>query len=129
MKNSEREAESFGVPSPASDAVMAADHPSHVNGGPCATCAFRRGTEANCTPHTMELARLCVEGGRPFYCHEHPGLCRGFVAALNLRGAPETEDERRWSVVAGEAADILAECIGIAKAADEGDAITVRPRT
>ena len=50
------------VPSAASDAVIAANHPAPEQGGPCATCAFRPGTEANLSPHTMQLARLCVEG-------------------------------------------------------------------
>ena len=102
------------VPSPASDVVMAADHPQWADGGPCATCAFRSGTQANQTPHTVELARLCVEGFRVFSCHEHPSACRGFIAAVNLRGAPETEDDKRWAEVAGAAADILSDCISAA---------------
>lgn len=108
-----------GVPSPACDAVMAAEHPSPECGGPCATCAFREGTEANQTWHTVELARLCVEGFRYFYCHEQPQLCRGFVAAMNLRGTPETEAERRWAEVNRMAADMFAEAIAVGKAADE----------
>lgn len=97
------------VPSAASDAVIAAIHPSPEAGGPCATCAFRRGTEANQTAHTIQLARLCVEGA--FYCHEQPQLCRGFIAAIYLRGVPDTEDAQRWSEVAGHAADMLALCV------------------
>ncbi len=102
------------VPSAASDAVTAAEHPSPEAGGPCATCAFRPGTEANTTPHTVELARLCVEGFRHFYCHEQPRLCRGFIAALNLRGVPETDDDRKWAEIAGHAADILSDAIHLA---------------
>lgn len=105
-------------PSDASDLVMAGDHPPHEAGGPCATCAFRAGSEANRTEHTVMLARLCVEGFRPFHCHEHPHACRGWIAAINLRGAPETEEERRWSIVAGDAADVLGVCIDRAKAED-----------
>ncbi len=107
-----------GVPSAACDAVIAAIHPSPENGGPCATCAFRVGTEANQTWHTMALARLSVEGGRMFHCHERVQLCRGFVAALNLRGAPQDEDDRNWAVVAGHAADMFTQCIDAAVAAD-----------
>ena len=103
-----------GVPSPASDLVLAVEHPSHDEGGPCSTCAFRMGTEANQSIHTMQLARMCVEGGRPFYCHEHPGLCRGFVAALNLAGVPQTDDERKWREVNAFAADVLSQCIAMA---------------
>jgi hypothetical protein len=106
------------VPSAAADAVMTAEHPRHDEGGPCDECAFRSGTEANRTEHTVTLARLCVEGFRPFYCHVHPGLCRGYVAALNLRGVPEDEDDRRWCEVARMAADVLGECIESARAAD-----------
>ena len=113
----------YGVPSPASDAVMAAEHPSDADGGPCATCAFRPSTEANRSAHTVQLARLCVEGFRTFHCHEHPRLCRGYVAALNLRGVPQDEDDRRWSIVAGDAADILQRCIDAAVAADR-EAVT-----
>lgn len=107
------------VPSAASDAVIAAVHPSPENGGPCATCAFRPGTEANRTMHTIELARLCVEGLRLFYCHEHPGLCRGYVAAVNLRGVPESEDDKRWAEVSGMVADMFADMIADAKQHDE----------
>lgn len=108
-----------GVPSPASDAVTAAEHPSPECGGPCATCAFRPGTQASETWHTVELARLCVEGLVPFHCHERPGLCRGFVAAANLRGAPETEDDRRWMEVNRIAADLMARAIAAGKKADD----------
>jgi hypothetical protein len=104
-----------GVPSPACDVVLAASHPPPEKGGPCLTCAFRQGTEANTTPHTMTLARLCVEGFRQFHCHEQPQLCRGWLAALNLRGTPESQDDKNWSVVAGHAADVLAQCIATAK--------------
>ena len=107
------------VPSPASDAVLEARHPSPNAGGPCATCAFRKGTEANETRHTMDLARLCVEGGRPFYCHEQPQLCRGFIAAINLRGPDETEGDKRWSEMNAMAADVLSLCIERARAAEE----------
>lgn len=108
----------LGVPSAACDAVLAAKHPAPENGGPCATCAFRPGTEANQTTHTMDLARLCVEGFRHFHCHEKPKLCRGYIAALNLRGAPVTEDDEKWSIVAGHAADLLSFCIDEAKKAE-----------
>lgn len=98
--------------------VLAANHPSPENGGPCWTCAFRPGTEASTTEHTRELARLCVEGLRAFHCHERPQLCRGFVAAVNLRGVPETEDDRRYAEACGVAADLLGELIGRAAEAD-----------
>lgn len=106
------------VPSAASDAVEAAQHPSPAAGGPCATCAFRPGTEANRTPHTRDLARLCVEGFRNFHCHEHPHLCRGFVAALNLRGVPQDDEDRKWSEVAACAADLLQDAIDVGRQAD-----------
>jgi len=109
----------WGVPSAASDAVLAADHPTQEAGGPCATCAFRHGTEANTSEHTVILARLCVEGLRPFYCHEQPGLCRGFVAAANLRGVPQNEDERRWQAVNAFAADTYSDMITAAKATED----------
>lgn len=107
------------VPSAASDAVLLGVHPSPEHGGPCATCAFRPGTEANRTEHTISLARLCVEGLRRFHCHEQPRLCRGFIAAINLRGVPQVEADERWSAVAGYAADLLADAIAAGKAADE----------
>lgn len=110
------------VDSPATEAVLAADHPSPANGGPCATCAFRPGTEANGTAHTMALARACVEGVTPFHCHEQPRLCRGFIAAVNLRGAPADEEERRRAYAAQLFADLLGRCIDAAKAFEESTA-------
>jgi len=107
-----------GVPSSACDIVMSAEHPPHEQGGPCSECAFRAGTEANRTPHTVELARLCVEGFRRFDCHVHRHLCRGYVAAANIRGVPETDDDKKWAIIAGDAADILSECIHRASADD-----------
>lgn len=109
------------VPSPATDAVIQAVHPSPEAGGPCATCAFRPGTEANGTEHTITLARLCVEGGRLFHCHEYPQLCRGFIAAINLRGSPHTDEDGRWQVVCGMAADVLADAIAKGVEADESN--------
>lgn len=106
-------------PSAACDLVMLAVHPSPEDGGPCATCAFRPGTEANRSPHTVELARLCVEGLEPFDCHEQPQLCRGFIAAANVRGIPEDDDDRRWQQMARHAADILGRCIDAAKQEQE----------
>lgn len=117
-----------GVPSPACDVVMAAEHPSPECGGPCATCAFRSGTQANTAWHTVELARLCVEGLVPFYCHEQPQMCRGFVAAANLRGVPESEDDKRWAAVNAIAADMMATAIEHAKAADEAAAALAAER-
>lgn len=97
--------------SPACDAVIAAEKPSVVDGGPCETCAFRSGTEANQTEHTLLLAKLCVEAVTPFHCHEQPQLCRGFIAAVNLNGVPLTEDARRFQQAAAFAAEVLAEAI------------------
>lgn len=105
--------------SAAANAVEDADQPSPEQGGPCTTCAFRPGTEANTTEHTRTLAALCVEGFRLFGCHESGGACKGFIAALNLRGVPETEDDRRWSEVAGMAADALDRCISAAREEQE----------
>lgn len=98
--------------------MIAGSHPSHSRGGPCSGCAFRDGTEANRTAHTIQLARLCVEGLRPFQCHEHPHVCRGWVAAVNLNGAPETEDQQKWAMVAGFAADVLADAVAAGVEAD-----------
>ncbi len=113
----------MSFPSPACDAVMAAKHPSPAAGGPCATCAFRPGTEANLTPSTVELARLSVEGFREFFCHERPQVCRGFNAAMNLRGVPTTDDDRKWSEMAGHGADILSFASHRAKEADDEAAL------
>lgn len=113
-------ARDVGVPSEATDLVVAAmpSAPSPEAGGPCATCAFRSGTEAHQADYTYALARLCVEGGVPFYCHEQEQLCRGFIAAVNVRGVPANEDERRWAEVARMGADVLGRCIDAAKAAE-----------
>lgn len=119
-------ASDYGVPIEACDAVIAAPHPGPDAGGPCATCAFRSGTEANRTPRTMQLARLCVEGGREFMCHEKPQLCRGFIAAINLRGIPDDEEARRWCAAAGMAADVLAACIEAARAVAAVDPVLAR---
>lgn len=110
------------APSPAFDAVVAAPHPEPENGGPCATCAFRPGTEANLTPWTVTLARLCVEGIEPFDCHEHPRACRGWIAAVNLRQAAgdvsADEASQQYRTVMRDAADILSKCIALAKEVD-----------
>ena len=59
---------------------------------------------------------------RYFDCHEKPQLCRGFVAAVNLRGEPKNEDDKRWCFVAGHAADILGRCIDAAAQAQRDSA-------
>lgn len=45
------------------------------------------------------LATLCIGGLDPFYCHEKTQICRGWIAAVNLRGVPENKAEvaRRWA--------------------------------
>ena len=103
------------------EAVEAAIHPDECDGGPCHDCAFRKGSVANGTLHTRMLAQACVDGLVPFYCHINPGLCRGFVAAVNLVGAPETEDEKRQCEAAKMLADVLALAIAAAKEADESN--------
>ena len=109
----------MSVPSEACDIVSAAAHPSWTNGGPCDDCAFRTGSDASQHAHTIESSRLCVEGFRPFHCHLHPGLCRVYVAAANIRGLPYDEEDRRWATVAGAAADIIGACIEAAKNAEK----------
>lgn len=108
----------YGVPSAAADAVIEAVHPSHDDGGPCDGCAFRLGTEANASVHTMQLARMCVEGITPFQCHEHQHVCRGWMAAVNLLGAPESEHERRWMQVNAMGAELWAQAIAFGVEAD-----------
>lgn len=100
----------LNIASPSVDAVMDAEHPAPQDGGPCSGCAFRKGTEANKADHTTTLVRLCVEGMRPFLCHEKPGLCRGYIAAANLRGAP-TASEMEEVDMLGRVADRLGEII------------------
>lgn len=60
--------------------------------GLCAGCAFRAGTDANTYSPTKIKARLCLETGEPFYCHERDkigaaptSVCRGFLAARQKR--------------------------------------------
>lgn len=104
------------IESPAFDAVLAAEHPSPECGGPCATCAFRPGSEASASEHTVALAKACVEGGKYFRCHEHPALCRGWIAAVNLRGLP-------FDDAAGLAADLLGDAIDAAALAQAEEAL------
>lgn len=104
--------------SPAFDAVLAASHPLPENGGPCATCAFRPGTQANQSEHTTMLAKLCVEGISPFDCHEKKQLCRGWIAAVNLRGAPVTEDDHHWVEASRLAIEVLNDAIDAGVEAD-----------
>jgi hypothetical protein len=111
------------VNSAAFDAVASACHLSPEDGGPCATCAFRDGTEANTTAHTVTLATFCVEGLRPFYCHEQPRLCRGYIAAVNLLGTPKTKADKRHAAAAAFVADMLGFCIGNAAAADAPEGV------
>lgn len=106
------------------DIVTAANHPTPEQGGPCATCAFRPGTEANQTAHTVALARACVEGLEAFQCHEHPGLCRGWIAAANLRGVPESEEDRRYCEMQAAVAGILSDAIRHGVVADRAAGLT-----
>ena len=101
--------------SEAVETVIAAEHPSPEAGGPCHGCAFRPGTEANRDDVTQLMIRLCVEGFRTFDCHMKPGLCRGYVAAANLRGVPKRGDrrERTKVEVLGWTADRIAEMVGV----------------
>lgn len=112
LEPSERASESAqrgDVSSKACDIVIAAEHPSPENGGPCHGCAFRRGTVANRDEITQTMIRMCVEGFRTFDCHMKPGLCRGYVAAANLRGVPATAKESAKADVWGLAADMLSD--------------------
>lgn len=109
----------MNMESKALDEVMAAQHPSPQEGGPCATCAFRPGTEANQTEHTTALVRLCVEGMRLFHCHEKKQLCRGYLAAANLRGVPAPEESDKVKI-AGFLADQFSSAIS--RARDSSDA-------
>lgn len=36
----------------------------------CASCAGRKGTDANTNPQTMADLAECIRTGEPFYCHE-----------------------------------------------------------
>lgn len=103
--------------SPAFHEVVSRDiKPSFYDGGPCETCAFRAGTEANRSAHTVALAQLCVEGLTPFHCHERPAFCRGWIAAVNLkheieRDAPNTFESRMRVEAMRMAADVLSRVI------------------
>lgn len=105
------------IPSAACDLVMAAPHPTPEDGGPCKTCAFRVGTYPHQQKLTVTLARSCVEGLRQFHCHEKPGLCKGYIAAANLRGTEFTEESEAYGVIA----DFLGDCQTTAAALQDGD--------
>jgi hypothetical protein len=66
----------------------------------------------------MALVVACVEGLVPFYCHEKDQLCRGFVAASNLRGAPKNRADKRHAKAAAIVAEVIAQAIAFGKAAD-----------
>lgn len=102
--------------SPSVEAVIAAEHPAPDRGGPCSGCAFRKGTEANRDEVTQTMIRLCVEGMRTFDCHMRPGLCKGYIAAANLRGVPTTKRDRVKADIYGTAADFIAGMIDNVKA-------------
>lgn len=104
--------------SAAFDAVSAAQHPDPADGGPCATCAFRSGSEASRTDYTVALAVSCVEGLVPFHCHEKDQLCRGWIAAVNLNGPPTTREQRRHQKAAAMVADAIGQAIEVGKAAE-----------
>lgn len=104
--------------SQAFDLVVEDDHkPSDDAGGPCATCAFRKGTEANRTSHTVELAKFCVEGISPFDCHEHKRLCRGWIAAVNLKAQVGDMDDKKIAACR-LAAELFGRCIDAATEED-----------
>lgn len=100
------------------DAVAGANHPTPEQGGPCATCAFRPGTEAHRTVHTQMLARLCVEAIEPFQCHEKPQACRGWIAAVNLMSQMpdfDSDERKKHREVSAMAAETVGLCISDAK--------------
>lgn len=43
---------------------------SWPKGEMCATCAGRKGTEANLSEETMATLAECIKSGEPFFCHE-----------------------------------------------------------
>jgi hypothetical protein len=109
--------------SEAFDVIAGADHPAPEDGGPCGTCAFRPGSQASQTEHTVQLANLCVEGIVPFHCHEQEQLCRGWIAAVNLQGMdgglPMDVESIRHREASAFAADILSDAIAAGVEADK----------
>lgn len=79
----------------------------------CATCAYRKGTEANLTPSTTLLATLCEMSGDTFSCHEDGRPCRGWAAEVQrqqVAGERPNEWQRRVAaIMCGEYNDILHE--------------------
>jgi hypothetical protein len=87
---------------------------------PCEGCVFIEGTEANRSEYTRALFEACVEGITPFYCHERPDVCRGWVGAVNARWAGvdlTTEETQRHITVSRMGAEILGICIETANVA------------
>ncbi len=48
----------------------------------CQSCAFRAGTIPNGCPPTLAQAVESIRTGEPFYCHEQPIPCAGWVIAM-----------------------------------------------
>lgn len=64
----------------------------------CATCAFRPGTDAAKSRSTQLKAKLCIESGEEFLCHESPlpAWCAGVADALESRFEAGKEIEGGW---------------------------------
>ena len=84
---------------------------------PCPTCAVRPGTDAAVSPSTQLTFRLCVLSGREFECHERPGACAGWLAAMKVRSA-----EPDWKrVCAGDLLEIHLDSVhGLAITEEDG---------
>lgn len=62
----------------------------------CATCAFRKGTDANgCAPTLMDALKLAMER-RPFYCHEAHKCCGGWRVLV-----ADVAQEAPWDLIGG----------------------------
>lgn len=59
----------------------------------CITCAFRKGTDANMTPDTLNVASECLITGEEFHCHHEDKLCVGAeIAREMIKRAPTPTD-------------------------------------
>ena len=63
----------------------------------CASCAGRKGTDANGTPTTMAMLAECIETGEPFFCHESTAVLDPNGHAVGRHGERyRVLPENRW---------------------------------
>lgn len=69
----------------------------------CVGCAFKLGTVANNKTRTVLTAVKCVLAEEPFYCHEKPHVCNGWLNVINANYEESFDTENARLIKENEA--------------------------